>query len=54
MNEANNDTRQMLPYDEIACKGCEGEMNRQISTKNGDTGECFICAAFCRRKGVLK
>jgi hypothetical protein len=49
-----NKDSSMLPYDEIACKGCEGEPNRQISVENGDTGECFICAVSCKRKGVLE
>jgi len=41
----------MLPYDPTKCEGCEGEMNRQISVENGDTGECFICSIkSCLRK----
>jgi len=44
------ETLKMLPYDETACKGCEGEMNRQVSVENGDKGECFVCVVSCRRR----
>jgi hypothetical protein len=47
-----NKNPSMLPYDEIAYKGCEGEMNRRISVENGDVGECFVCVVSCRRRSV--